>query len=86
MKNIINLQEDVKDFISERLNKSHKNLKKDKEYSEREKECISLIERLNKNFNEELFELYRDKSNNIQYMELQQAYLTGFKDSTIIHR
>lgn len=84
LKNITNLQEDLQDFIDERLNEIYATLTKDTEYSEKKKECDSLIEKLNSNFNKELFELYRDKNNSMQYIELKQAYLTGFKDSNII--
>ena len=79
-----NLKEDLQDFIDERLNEIYTVLIKDKEYSEKKKDCNNLIKKLNNNFNKELFELYKDKNNSIQYIELKQAYLTGFKDSNII--
>lgn len=84
MENNSNLKEDLKDFINERLNQNYKNLVSNKEYKKKEEECRDLVDKLNKSFNIDLFELYRDKNNNIQYIELQQAYLAGFKDSNII--
>ena len=75
MENTDYLKEDVKDFVTERLNKSYEKLMNDNEYKEKSKQCNELIHKINQDFNTNLFQKFRDENNNLQYIELQHAYI-----------
>ncbi len=85
MKNSTNLNEDLQDFIEERLNESYTNLIHSKEYKEISSKNTSLIESIaDKTKDTDLIEEYKKTEYDMYEMQLQQAYLTGFKDSNII--
>lgn len=84
MENTDYLKEDVKDFVTERLNKSYEKLMNNNEYKDKEKQCNKLIHEINQNFTTDLFQKFREENNQLQHIELQHAYIKGFTDSTII--
>lgn len=86
MKNNTNLKENLQYFIEERLNESYTKLVHTKEYKEisnNHSEMFELLKNELKN-NTKLLEKYEELEANLYYMQLKQAYLTGFKDSNII--
>lgn len=84
MEYINKLEEDVNDFILERLNDNYDKLIKDTEYIKRKEEYNYLLDKVRHNVEINLFDEYREKCNHLQYLELQEAYKMGFLDSMII--
>lgn len=86
MKNNSNLKENLQDFIEERLNESYTNLSHTKEYKEISKKHFETFKNLKDELknNTDILEKYEEAEANLYYMQLKQAYLTGFKDSNII--
>lgn len=86
MKNNSNLKENLQDFIEERLNESYTNIAQTKEYKEISNNHFEVFATLKdelKNYTN-LLEKYEELEADLYYMQLKQAYLTGFKDSNII--
>ncbi len=86
MKNNTNLKENLQEFIEERLNDSYEIIANTREYKEISNNHFKIFETLKcklKN-NTNLLEKYEELEANLYYMQLKQAYLTGFKDSNII--
>ncbi len=85
MENNTNLKENLQDFIEERLNESYANIEHSKEYKEISNRNAILMESIkNKTKNDDLIEEYQKTEYDLYTIQLQQAYLTGFKDSNII--
>lgn len=85
MENKTNLKENLQDFIEERLNESYTNIVHTKEYKEISNKNTKLIESItDKAKDNKLIEEYKKTEYDMYEMQLQQAYLTGFKDSNII--
>lgn len=85
MKNNSNLKENLQDFIEERLNESYTNIVHTKEYKEISNKNANLMESItDKAKDNNLIEEYKKTEYDMYEMQLQQAYLTGFKDSNII--
>ena len=86
MENKKNLKENLQDFIEERLNESYTNIVHTKEYKEISNKNTKLIESItDKAKDNKLIEEYKKTEYDMYEMQLQQAYLTGFRDSTMIH-
>lgn len=86
MENKTNLKENLQDFIEERLNESYTNIVHTKEYKEISNKNTKLIENItDKAKDNKLIEEYKKTEYDMYEMQLQQAYLTGFRDSTMIH-
>lgn len=86
MENKTNLKENLQDFIEERLNESYTNIAHTKEYKEVSNRNTKLIENItDKAKDNKLIEEYKKTEYDMYEMQLQQAYLTGFRDSTMIH-
>lgn len=80
-----NMYENLQNFIEERLNDSYTNIAQTKEYKETSMKNIALIEIIrDKTKNNQLVEEYTKTLYDMYQLQLQQAYLTGFKDSNII--
>lgn len=86
MKNNSNLKENLQDFIEERLNESYTNLLHTKEYKKISNKHLEAFKNLKNEIenNTDILEKYEEAEANLYYMQLKQAYLTGFKDSNII--
>ncbi len=85
MKNNTNLKENLQDFIEERLQESYENLVHTKEYKEILNKNTKLMESITDKANDnELIERYKKTEYDLYTVQLQQAYLTGFRDSNII--
>lgn len=79
------LQENVSDFIDERLNESYKNLKMNKGYVKLEKEDNRLFSKIEKAIKDKgLIEEYQKSTIDMYDMQLKEAYRTGFKDANIL--
>lgn len=86
MENKTNLKENLQDFIEERLNESYANIVHTKEYKEISNKNSKLIESItNKAKDNKLIGEYKKTEYDMYEMQLRQAYLTGFRDSTMIH-
>ena len=86
MKYISELEEDVNDFIFERLNDNYDKLIKNSEYIKQKEECKYLLDKVRPKVQINLFDEYREKCNHLQYLELQEAYKMGFMNSMIIFK
>ncbi len=85
MKDNTNLKENLQDFIEERLQESYENLVHTKEYKEILNKNTKLMESITDMTNDnELIEKYKKTEYDLYTIQLQQAYLIGFKDSNII--
>lgn len=86
MKSQTNLQENLQYFIEERLNESYTNLVHTKEYEKVYHNYFNIFKTLKNELknNINLLENYEELKSVLYYMQLKQAYLTGFKDSNII--
>ncbi len=85
MKNKTNLQENLQDFIEERLNESYTNILHTKEYKNISSKNNILMDKItDKTKDNNLIEKYKKTEYDMYEMQLMQAYLTGFKDSNII--
>lgn len=89
MKNSTNLQENLQDFIEERMQESYSIVTNKKNYQEQFNK-YKLLEKefINKLKDENMIENYHDFRNirmDLNAQELQEAYLLGFRDSTIIY-
>lgn len=85
MENNTNLKKNLQDFIEERINGSYTNIANTKEYRELLNKNSNLMESIiNKVKNNELVEEYKETEYDMHEIQLEQAYLTGFRDSTII--
>ncbi len=86
MKNNSNLKENLQDFIEERLNESYTNILHTQEYKEMSNKYLETLKNLKEalNQNTEILQKYEEAEADLYYMQLKQAYLTGFKDSNII--
>lgn len=86
MKTNTNLKENLQDFIEERLNESYKNIAHTREYKEITNKHFEIFEKVKETLkdNIDLLEKYEEAEANLYYIQLKQAYLTGFKDSNCI--
>lgn len=85
MENNTNLKENLQNFIEERLNESYTNIVNTREYREISNENANLIKKImNKAKDNKLIEEYKKTEYDMYERQLQQAYLTGFRDSNII--
>lgn len=85
MKNVKKLKENLQDFIEERLNESYSNIAGNKNYKEIASKNSSLMDNILKKVNDiKLIDEYKKSELDMYEMQLQQAYITGFKDSVII--
>lgn len=85
MKNNTNLKENLQDFIEERLNESYTKIVDTKEYKALSNKNTKAINNIaDKIKDTKLIEEYKKTEYDMYEMQLQQAYLTGFKDSIII--
>lgn len=79
------LQENVSDFIDERLNESYRNLKMNKRYVKLEQEDNRLFTEIEKVIKDkELVERYQKSAIDMYDMQIKEAYRTGFKDANIL--
>lgn len=79
------LQENVSDFIDERLNESYRNLKTNKRYVTLEKDNNRLFSKIEKVIKDNvLIEEYQKTTIDIYDMQLKEAYKTRFKDANIL--
>ncbi len=85
MKNNTNLKENLQDFIEERLNESYTNIAYTKEYKAISNKNSNIMEKMTDKIKDnKLIEEYKKTEYDMYEMQLQQAYLIGFKDSNII--
>ncbi len=85
MKNSTNLKENLQDFIEERLNESYTNIAYTKEYKAISNKNANIMEKITDKIKDnKLIEEYKKTEYDMYEMQLQQAYLTGIRDSNII--
>lgn len=86
MRSNTKLKENLQDFIEERLNESKSMVVKNKDYKKIEDKKITLLNTIKEKLQDEkLIEEYRNIEFDVYQIQLQQAYLTGLIDSTIIN-
>lgn len=84
MDNNEELKVSIDEFIADRLNKNYSNMMKKLQYIKEQKECTDLAKKLVNQCDTNLFEKYKSKNNDLQYLELQEIYKLGFIDSMVI--
>lgn len=85
MKKNDTLKENLYDFIEERLNQCYSDLRKNSEYKKLQEENNKIYDKIiEKVKDEKLIEEYEKAKIHMQEMEINEAYKTGFKDSTIL--
>lgn len=82
MKNIM-LKTSIKEFIEERLTESYLRISKDKKYHNLKEEAEFNAKLQEKNLLNE-YEKIKNKKYSLDTFELEDAYKTGFRDSTNI--
>lgn len=89
MENNIKFKQDLEDFIRDRIEESYSIIANKKEYQELNNKCKKLetkfIEALQSEDKKEFYQNIRDIRMELDYQELQEAYLIGFRDSTKIN-
>lgn len=89
MENNIKFKQDLEDFIRDRIEESYSIIANKKEYQELNNKCKKLetkfIKALQSEDKKEFYQKIRDIRMELDYQELQEAYLIGFRDSTKIN-
>lgn len=89
MENNIKFKQDLEDFIRDRIEESYSIISNKKDYQELNSECKKLetefIETLQNEDKRTFYQKIRDIRMELDYQELQEAYLIGFRDSTKIY-
>lgn len=90
MGNDENLKQDLEHFIDERLQESYIKLKQNNKYKNIIQRNLELLDKLERNFTNdftttnELWEEYTKIQSDVENLELQDAYKTGFFDCATI--
>lgn len=89
MEDNIKFKQDLEDFIRDRIEESYTIVSNKKKYQELNNKCKKLetkfIEELQIKDKKEFYQKIRDVRMELDYQELQEVYLIGFRDSTKIN-